>query len=38
MQSAFREYLDDVHTGAFPTAEHSFEMTEEEWQSLLKEI
>jgi 3-methyl-2-oxobutanoate hydroxymethyltransferase len=38
MQRAFREFIDDVRARAFPAVEHSFEMTEEEWQSLLKEI
>jgi hypothetical protein len=26
-----------VHTKNFPAAEHSFEMAEEEWQTLLNE-
>lgn len=38
MQRAFREYIADVQMRAFPAAEHTVEMNEEEWQALLKEL
>jgi len=38
MQHAFANYLEDVQTKAFPAAEHSVDMAEEEWQALLKDI
>jgi len=38
MQNAFANYLEDVQTKAFPAAEHSVDMAEEEWQALLKDI
>jgi len=38
MQNAFASYIDDVQAKAFPAAEHSVEMAEEEWQFLLKDI
>jgi len=38
MQTAFASYLEDVQTRAFPAAEHSVDMAEEEWQALLKDI
>jgi len=38
MQTAFANYLEDVQTRAFPAAEHSVDMAEEEWQALLKDI
>lgn len=31
MNKAFAEYIDDVETKRFPTAEHTVEMTDEEW-------
>jgi 3-methyl-2-oxobutanoate hydroxymethyltransferase len=38
MQRAFGEYIEDVQTKAFPAAEHSVDMPEDEWQALLKGI
>ena len=38
MQRAFSEYIEDVQTKAFPAAEHSVDMAEDEWQALLKDI
>jgi 3-methyl-2-oxobutanoate hydroxymethyltransferase len=38
MQRAFGEYIEDVQTKAFPAAEHSVDMAEDEWQALLKDI
>ena len=38
MQRAFGEYIADVQTKAFPAVEHTVEMVDEEWQSLLKEL
>jgi 3-methyl-2-oxobutanoate hydroxymethyltransferase len=38
MQRAFSDYIEDVQTKAFPTAEHSVDMAEDEWQALLKDI
>jgi len=38
MQRAFSDYIDDVQTKAFPTAEHSVNMAEDEWQALLRDI
>ena len=38
MQRAFGEYIEDVHAKTFPTAEHSIDMAEDEWQALLKDI
>ena len=38
MQNAFANYIEDVQTQAFPAAEHSIEMAEDEWQALLKNI
>ena len=38
MQRAFGEYIQDVQTKAFPAAEHSVDMAEDEWQALLKDI
>jgi 3-methyl-2-oxobutanoate hydroxymethyltransferase len=35
MQRAFNAYVSDVHAGAFPTHEHSVDMKDDEWQSLL---
>ena len=36
MGRAFSEYLADVQSRAFPAAEHSVEMSDEEWESFLK--
>jgi 3-methyl-2-oxobutanoate hydroxymethyltransferase len=38
MQRAFGEYIEDVQTKAFPAAEHTVDMAEDEWQALLKDI
>lgn len=38
MQRAFSEYIQDVQGRSFPAAEHTLEMAEEEWETLLKEI
>jgi len=38
MNKAFTEYIDDVETKKFPAAEHTVEMTDEEWSAFLKEI
>jgi 3-methyl-2-oxobutanoate hydroxymethyltransferase len=38
MQRAFSEYIDDIQSKNFPAPEHTIEMAEKEWQSLLKEI
>ena len=38
MARAFREYIDDVETKTFPEAEHTVEMPDEEWKSLLAEV
>jgi 3-methyl-2-oxobutanoate hydroxymethyltransferase len=38
MRSAFAQYIAEVKSGAFPTAEHSLEMSEEEWQSFLQQV
>jgi 3-methyl-2-oxobutanoate hydroxymethyltransferase len=38
MQRAFGEYITDVQTKTFPAAEHTVEMADEEWKSLLKEL
>lgn len=31
---ALREFKQDVETGAFPTADHSFTMSDDEWEAL----
>ena len=36
MQTAFANYLEDVGTKAFPAAEHSVDMAEEEWQEFIR--
>lgn len=36
MQQAFVAYIDDVERRAFPAAQHSLEMSDEEWQDFLK--
>jgi 3-methyl-2-oxobutanoate hydroxymethyltransferase len=38
MQRAFSEYMADVQSQSFPSAEHSVEMDDNEWQALQKEI
>ncbi|MBI3172262.1 MAG: 3-methyl-2-oxobutanoate hydroxymethyltransferase [Chloroflexi bacterium] len=38
MTRAFNEYIADVQSRAFPAAEHTVEMVDEEWDSLLKEL
>ncbi len=38
MERAFRGFIDDVETRAFPAQEHTVEMPDEEWESLLAEL
>lgn len=38
MSKAFREYISDVEGSKFPALEHSIEMPDEEWETLLKMI
>ena len=38
MQKAFADYIEDVESKRFPAQEHTVEMKDEEWESLLKEI
>src|SRR5687767_8387051 len=38
MQKAFADYIEDVETKRFPAQEHTIEMDDKEWESLLKEI
>jgi 3-methyl-2-oxobutanoate hydroxymethyltransferase len=38
MNKAFTEYLNDVNTKQFPAAEHTVEMTDEEWTAFQKEV
>ncbi len=38
MQSAFRDFMEDVQTRAFPAREHSVEMPDEEWEAFLQNI
>ena len=38
MPRAFHEYIADVQSRAFPAAEHTVEMADAEWDSLLKEL
>lgn len=38
MQRAFADYIEDVETKRFPSQEHTVEMDDAEWDSLLKEI
>src|SRR5512134_3225592 len=38
MQKAFADYIEDVETKRFPGPEHTVEMDDREWESLLKEI
>ena len=37
MHRAFERYIEDVHTQAFPAAEHTVEMSEQEWSEFLRE-
>jgi 3-methyl-2-oxobutanoate hydroxymethyltransferase len=36
MQKAFSEYIDDVETKRFPAAEHTVEMSDEEWNEFIR--
>lgn len=36
MKRAFAAYLEDVQSHAFPSAEHSVEMSDEEWENFLR--
>ncbi len=38
MQKAFADYIEDVETKRFPAQEHTVEMDDKEWETLLKEI
>ena len=38
MQKAFADYIEDVESRRFPAHEHTVEMKDDEWESLLKEI
>jgi len=38
MQAAFAQYIAEVQARAFPSREHSLEMSEEEWHSFLQHI
>jgi len=38
MQKVFADYIEDVETKRFPGPEHTVEMDDKEWESLLKEI
>lgn len=38
MQKAFANYLEDVQTKSFPAAEHTIEMKDEEWATLIHEL
>ena len=38
MQKAFTDYIDDVETKRFPAVEHTVEMEDKEWDTLLKDI
>jgi 3-methyl-2-oxobutanoate hydroxymethyltransferase len=38
MQRAFADYIEDVETKRFPAQEHTVEMEDTEWNSLLEEI
>ncbi len=38
MQSAFRDFMEDVQTHAFPAPEHTVEMPDEEWEAFLQNI
>ncbi|MEO8356354.1 MAG: 3-methyl-2-oxobutanoate hydroxymethyltransferase [Chloroflexota bacterium] len=38
MQRAFADYIEDVETKHFPAPEHTVEMDDKEWESLLKDL
>ena len=38
MQKAFSDYIDDVETKRFPAQEHTVEMDDKEWDTLLNVI
>ena len=38
MQRAFTDYIEDVETKRFPAPEHTVEMDDKEWDTLLKDI
>jgi 3-methyl-2-oxobutanoate hydroxymethyltransferase len=38
MQNAFRAYITDVHDRKFPAQEHTVDMPDEEWESLVHDI
>ena len=38
MNKAFTDFIDDIETKKFPAAEHTVEMTDEEWSTFQKEI
>ena len=38
MQKVFADYIEDVETRRFPAQEHSVEMDDKEWETLLKEV
>ena len=38
MQKAFSDYIDDVETKRFPAQEHTVEMDDKEWDTLLNDI
>ena len=38
MQTVFADYIEDVETKRFPAQEHTVEMDDREWETLLKEI
>ena len=38
MESAFGAYIADVREGRFPATEHTVEMADEEWETLLQEV
>ena len=38
MQTVFADYIEDVETKRFPAPEHTVEMDDREWETLLKEL
>jgi len=38
MNKAFIEYIDDVETKRFPAVEHTVEMSDEEWDNLMRDV
>ena len=38
MQKAFTDYIDDVETKRFPAQEHTVDMEDKEWETLLNEL